>query len=44
MLASDAFQILDVRYHYQAAVEAGSDHGLVKAKLALDTLDAGQAK
>lgn len=34
--ASSEFQVLDVRYVYEDAIRAGSDHGLVWAKLRLN--------
>lgn len=33
VLTNSAFEVLDVRYPYAEAVEAGSDHGLVEAHL-----------
>lgn len=35
IMATDAFNVLQVRYEYRDAIEAGSDHGLVDAKLAI---------
>ena len=35
ILASDAFHPTQVRYRYEESIEAGSDHGLVKATLAV---------
>jgi hypothetical protein len=31
--ATDDFVVVDVRYHYEDAVQAGSDHALVLADL-----------
>ena len=35
VLVSDAFQPTQVRYRYEESIEAGSDHGLVEATLAV---------
>ena len=36
ILVSDAFQPAQVRYRYDESIEAGSDHGLVEATLAVE--------
>jgi hypothetical protein len=38
ILASPDWEVRDVAYSYQGAVEAGSDHGLVQSELGVHTV------